>query len=220
MGLNINTSGLLANYSANSSGWGVNTHSKQFQAAWNDVKDDLAANLAMMTPEERLVHETFFKNTGIKNRMALYDANGDYVGPGGIVVAGMASEDSPATNKSKKLIRVTESGRDAIFNETKRHFIQENGVLNGDTTNRSSIFRDYQRSIKKEDRVNGTYSLEQYERQYYQAMYDAVKTANPEWELGKPFDTSILDSITREGVDKTLVKAGNTLVRRGIDISI
>lgn len=51
--------------------------------------------------------------------MALYDANGDYVGPGGIVVAGMASEDSPATNKPKKFINVTESGRDAIFKETK-----------------------------------------------------------------------------------------------------
>lgn len=51
-------------------------------------------------------------------------------------------------------------------------------------------------------------------------MYDAVKAADPEWKLGKPFDTSILDKITREGVDKTLVKANNGLVRKSIDMSI
>ena len=110
----------------------------------------------------------------------MYNSDGDYIGPGGIVVAGMASEDSASTNKPKSFINVTNSGREAIFNETKNHFIKENGILNGDTTNRSKIFKEYQKSIRKEDRVNGTYSLEQYERNYYKAMFDAVKKAQNE----------------------------------------
>ena len=203
----ISNNGLLANYSPNSKGWGVNTNSKQFKAAYNDVKDDLAENLAKMSPEDRLIHETFFKNTGIKNRMALYNSDGDYIGPGGIVVAGMASEDSASTNKPKSFINVTNSGREAIFNETKNHFIKENGILNGDTTNRSKIFKEYQKSIRKEDRVNGTYSLEQYERNYYKAMFGAVKKANPEWEPGKPFDSKILDTVSREDIDSSLIQS-------------
>ena len=31
---------------------------------------------------------------------------------------------------------------------------------------------------------------------------------------GQPFDSSILDSVTRESVESTLVKSGNTLVKR------
>ena len=29
-------------------------------------------------------------------------------------------------------------------------------------------------------------------------MYAAVKAANPNWQPGQPFDSSILDSVTRE----------------------
>ena len=45
-------------------------------------------------------------------------------------------------------------------------------------------------------------------------MYAAVKAANPKWEPGQPFDLSILDSVTRESVESTLMKRGNTLVKR------
>lgn len=45
-------------------------------------------------------------------------------------------------------------------------------------------------------------------------MYAAVKAANPKWEPGQPFDLSILDSVTRESVESTLVKSGNTFVKR------
>ena len=52
------------------------------------------------------------------------------------------------------------------------------------------------------------------------AMYAAVKSANPNWKPGQKFDTSILDNVTRESVESTLVKNGNRLVRNSIDVSV
>lgn len=63
-------------------------------------------------------------------------------------------------------------------------------------------------------------SVEQYEGQYRAAMYAAVKSANPNWKPGQKFDTSILDNVTRESVESTLVKNGNRLVRNSIDVSV
>ena len=43
---------------------------------------------------------------------------------------------------------------------------------------------------------------------------------NPNWKPGQKFDTSILDNVTRESVESTLVKNGNRLVRNSIDVSV
>ena len=51
-------------------------------------------------------------------------------------------------------------------------------------------------------------------------MYAAVKSANPNWKPGQKFDTSILDNVTRESVESTLIKNGNRLVRNSIDVSV
>ena len=51
-------------------------------------------------------------------------------------------------------------------------------------------------------------------------MYEAVKAANPNWQPGQPFDSSILDSVTRELVESNLVQSGNQFVRRSIDYSV
>ena len=96
-----------------------------------------------------------------------------------------------------------------MFEETKRHFIQENGVANGDTTKRSEIFQGYQRSTSVENRLKGTWTLGQYEKAYRQAFYNAVKAENPDWELGKPFNSSILNKISREDIESSLAKFGN-----------
>ena len=45
-------------------------------------------------------------------------------------------------------------------------------------------------------------------------MYAAVKAANPKWQPGRPFDPGILDSVTRESVESTLVQSGNTFVKK------
>lgn len=51
-------------------------------------------------------------------------------------------------------------------------------------------------------------------------MYAAVKAANPNWQPGQPFDSSILDSVTRELVESNLVQSGNQFVRKSIDYSV
>lgn len=116
--------------------------------------------------------------------------------------------------KRQQLIPVSDEMRQKMFDNVKREFIQENGISNGGTTKRSQIFREYQLSVKKEDRAKGTWTLQQYEGKYCSAMYAAVKAANPKWEPGQPFDPGILDSVTRESVESTLVKSGNTFVKR------
>ena len=47
-----------------------------------------------------------------------------------------------------------------------------------------------------------------------------MKAANPNWKPGQKFDTSILDNVTKESVEATLVKNGNRLVRNSIDVSV
>ncbi len=84
----------------------------------------------------------------------------------------------------------------------------------------SQAVASYETSVSKDKRLSGTWTLEQYEGQYRAAMYAAVKSANPNWKPGQKFDTSILDNVTRESVESTLVKNGNRLVRNSIDVSV
>ena len=46
------------------------------------------------------------------------------------------------------------------------------------------------------------------------ALVGAGRAANPEWAPGQTFDPGILDSVTRESVESTLVKSGNTFVKK------
>ena len=174
-------------------------------------------NEAMMSAEERLIYETFGgRDTIIKNLMKQFDSDGDLLNANG--VAGM-----DVTGKGtswQQLTSVSEEYRQKMFDNVKREFIKENGISNGDTTKRSDIFKDYQLSVSKDKRLSGTWTLEQYEGQYRAAMYAAVKSANPNWKPGQKFDTSILDNVTRESVESTLVKNGNRLVRNSIDVSV
>lgn len=131
----------------------------------------------------------------------------------GICVRGMIIN-GKSESEWHKMIDVSEEYRQKMFDECKRHFLQENGIANGDTTRRSEVFRAYQLSIKEDDRLKGTWSLEQYEKKYRAALAEAVRAVNPNWTYGDSFDASILDSVTRESVESTLMKSGNTLVKR------
>ena len=152
--------------------------------------------------------------------MKNYNSDGDFTA-GGLVVPGMLVNGIPESERHQ-IISISEDARQKMFENCKREFIAENGVHNGDTTKRSDVYRAFQLSIKKEDRLKGTWTLGQYERAYNQAFYDAVKAADPDWEICKPFNRSVLDSVTREAVDSALVKQGNRLVlpRKSFDTSI
>lgn len=196
----------------------INKKSAQYKAVERDHLSDIIANEATMSEKERLIYETFGgRDTIIKNYMKLYDSDGNFLNAYG--VAGMCV-DGKNPSEYHQIISVSENYRQKMFDLVKREFIQENGVANGDTTKRTSLYTEYQKSIKIDDRLKGTWTLGQYEKAYNKALYDAVKATNPDWELGKPFDTSILDSVTRESVESSLVQSGNQFVRKSIDYSV
>ena len=205
-------------FNAGGSGYtGINTNSKQYKAAAKDHLDKLIAEEAMMTPEQKMLYELLGgREAHMRNVMQNYNSDGDFVGPGGVVVPGMYHGEDGTVDRStlQQLINVSDDARQKMFDNVKREFIQENGISNGDTTKRSQVFREYQLSVKKEDRAKGTWTLQQYEGKYRSAMYAAVKAANPNWQPGQPFDPGILDSVTRESVESQLVKSGNTFVKK------
>ena len=205
-------------FNAGGSGYtGINTNSKQYKAAAKDHLDKLIAEEAMMTPEQKMLYELLGgREAHMRNVMQNYNSDGDFVGPGGVVVPGMYHGEDGTVDRStwQQLINVSDDARQKTFDNVKREFIQENGISNGDTTKRSQVFREYQLSVKKEDRAKGTWTLQQYEGKYRSAMYAAVKAANPNWQPGQPFDPGILDSVTRESVESQLVKSGNTFVKK------
>ncbi len=213
MSMNISGFGAGNNYSYKS----INTKSKQYKAAADEYLDDVIAEEAMMTPEQKMLYELFGgREAHMRNVMSNFNSDGDFVGPGGIVVPGMYHGRSGSVDCStwQQLIPVSDEMRQKMFDNVKREFIQENGIANGNTTKRSKIFREYQLSVKKEDRAKGTWTLQQYEGKYCSAMYAAVEAANPNWQPGQPFNSRILDSVTRESVESTLVQSGNTFVKK------
>ncbi len=154
------------------------------------------------------------KGLGMANRSVKSDKEiEEIIYESGICVRGMIMN-GKSESEMHQMIDVSEEYRQKMFDECKRHFLQENGVANGDTTKRSEVFRAYQLSVKEDDRLKGTWSLQQYEKQYTSALAAAVRAANSNWKNGDPFDASILDSVTRESVEANLMKSGNTLVKR------
>lgn len=158
---------------------------------------------------------------GIKNQLKNYDKDGDYISP----VNGLAGLDATGIPLLQRhvIIKISDKSRQEMFNNAKREFLAEKGIANGDTTRRSDVFTNYQKSVPKKDRLKGTWTLEQYERQYNQAFYDAAKAADPTWKPGKDIPAGALDGITRESIDRSLIKVNGTYgetFQRGFDARI
>ena len=79
----------------------------------------------------------------IKNLMKSYDKDGDYIDPT-TGLAGLLLTDENASSQ-KRIISIPESSKDEMFEQTKKEFLQENGVLNGDTTKRSDVYTNMYR---------------------------------------------------------------------------
>ncbi len=178
---------------------GIDTNSRQYKAAMKEMMQ--AGNGTMYTNIQC-----------IKNSMKCYDKDGDFINPRN-GLAGLVLTDENA-GRQKRIISISESSKDEMFELTKKEFLRENGVLNGDTTRRRDIYDNLYRKTKKDDRLAAGYTMEQYERAYRQAFLDAARKANPKWEIGKPVSSGVLDSVTRESVESQLVKGGNALVKR------
>ena len=75
--------------------------------------------------------------SAIKNRMSRYDKDGDWINPR-TGLAGLLVTDKNRASKDR-IISISDSIRNEMFEQTKKEFLQENGVHNGDTTNRSDV---------------------------------------------------------------------------------
>lgn len=178
---------------------GINTNSKQYKAALS----------VMMKNGNGMMYANV---QGIKNLMSQYDEDGDYIDPT-TGLAGLVVTDENKVQKNK-IISIPESSRDEMFELTKKEFLRENGVLNGDTTKRSDVYTNMYRKVAKEERLAAGNTLSQYERAYRQAFVDAVKEVDNEWEIGKPIKAGVLDSITRESVE------ANVHIPKSVDVKI
>lgn len=165
---------------------GINTNSKQYKAVMKEMMKN--ANGAMYTNVQ-----------AIKNLMKGYDKDGDYIDPTTGLAGLLVTEENEASRK--RIISIPESSKDEMFELTKKEFLRENGVSNGDTTRRSDVYTNMYRKVQKNDRLAAGYTLQQYERSYRQAFIKAVKTADPSWQIGKSIPFGVLDNITRESVE-------------------
>lgn len=175
---------------------GIDTNSKQYKAA-----------VRMMTQNG---NSAMYANVqGIKNLMKSYDKDGDYIDPTTGLAGLLVTEENASSQK--RIISIPESSKDEMFEQTRKEFLRENGVLNGDTTKRSDVYTNMYRKVQKNDRLAAGYTMEQYERAYRQAFLDAARKADPKWEIGKPVPSGALDGITRESVEANLKKSGSSL---------
>ena len=185
---------------------GIDTNSAQYKTVIGDM---LSANKGGIG---------YTNIQAIKNRMRYYDEDGDHINQA-FGVSGLTVTDKNLASKNR-IISISEDIRDEIFELTKREFLQENGVPNGETTKRSDIYRKMYPSIAKQDRLAAGHTLSEYEKQYLQAFKDTVKAADPTWKEGKPIPAGVLDKITRESVEAALTQSDGKLVKKGFNTTI
>ena len=173
---------------------GIDTNSAQYKAAIKEMMQN--GNGAMYTNIQC-----------IKNSMKCYDKDGDFINPRN-GLAGLVLTDENASSQ-KRIISIPESSKNEMFEQTKKEFLQENGVANGDTTKRTNVYDNLYRKTKKSDRLAAGYTMQQYERAYRNAFYAAAKKADSNWEIGKPIPSGALDGITRESIEASLKKSSS-----------
>lgn len=167
---------------------GIDTNSKQYKAVLKEMMRN--GNGSMYTNIQ-----------AIKNSMRCYDKDGDYIDPNTGLAGLLVTEENESSQK--RIISIPENSKDEMFEQTKKEFLRENGILNGDTTKRSDVYTNMYRKVPKKDRLAAGYTMQQYERTYRKAFISAVKKADPKWTIGKPIPKGALDNVTRESVENT-----------------
>ncbi len=176
---------------------GIDTNSAQYKAAVREMTKH-AGSSGMFTNVQ-----------AIKNLMSHYDKDGDYIDPT-TGMAGLLVTEKNAVSR-KRIIPISESSRNEMFELTKKEFLRGNGMGDGATTKRSDVYTALYRKTSKNDRLAAGHTLSQYERAYTRAFIAAAKAADPAWKAGKPIKSGALDGITRESVEANMKKSGSTL---------
>lgn len=112
--------------------------------------------------------------------------------PEGMDITGMKSSDF-------KIIPVDEKAaqqmKDIAFNHMKDYY-----GMSGEHGDVAEAVKAYLSKIPAGDRMHASWTLEQIHHAEATRLYDFVKSRVPGWEVGKPFDTSILDEY-QQGID-------------------
>ena len=121
---------------------GIDTNSKQCKAA---VKQMMSAG-----------NDAMYGNIqGIKNLMSHYDKDGDYINPVNGLAGLLVTDENE--NSRKRIISIPDSSKEEMYELTKKEFLRENGVHNGDTTKRSEVYNNlYRKCRKRTDWLPGT----------------------------------------------------------------
>ena len=157
------------------------------------------------------ISNTSNKSSGINKNSAQYKAvEKDHLSA---IIANEAT-----MSEKERLIYETFGGRDAIIKNYMKLYDSNGNFLNAYGV--AGMCVDGKNPSEYNQIINVSEDWRQYEKAYNKALYDAVKAANPNWKQGDPFDSSILDSVTRESVESNLVQSGNQFVRKSIDYSV
>ena len=194
----------------------INSSSVQARLKAAGINTNSNQNKAVMKEMMKSGNGSMFTNVqAIKNLMKGYDQDGDYICP----ITGLAGLLLTEENLAEKhrITAIPESSREEMFQLTKREFLRENGVCNGDTTRRSDVYTSLYRKMPKKDRLAAGNTMQQYESAYRQAFLQAVQKADPGWELGMPIKYGVLDGITRESVEAELRQSGSMLTGSAVD---
>lgn len=185
---------------------GIDTNSKQYQAVMKRMGASAGGGVVYTNPQ------------AIKNLMRSYDKDGDYISPSS-GLAGLTVTEKNIAQKNR-IISIPESSRQEMYELTKKEFLRNNGLQNGDTTKRGDVYTTLYKQTSKNDRLAAGNTLQQYESAYRQAFIAAAKAADPEWELGKPIASGALDNVSREDIESCLSEYNGKLVQKGLDLHI
>lgn len=99
-------------------------------------------------------------------------------------------------NSWRKIVPVSDEVKDKIIETVRRHFLENgNGMSRPDGSESielGDIKKEYRKNIPPSERLAVTWTLSQIELNEIQRLMDYVKSKDPSWSPGKPFDKSIL----------------------------
>ena len=97
-----------------------------------------------------------------------------------------------------------------LINLEKNRLVDSNG-LSRDDYERSNIFKDYQLHTDKSDRLNGSWTLSQYDRMFEAAMLSEIKSNTPSWQYGDVIPDDALSELTMQDVEARIESDGRYL---------
>ena len=134
-------------------------------------------------------------------------------------VEGMCVTNNP---NARKIIKVSDEMKQRVFNSVKDAFYKYNG-MSGDNEaeweEMAQAKNNYYKTLKKEDRVAASWTLQQLEISIGRKVASAVKEKVPGWTHGQPIPSDVLDEIFADESITSMV-SGKSGTAEGLDIRI